>query len=130
MAFIFRCILNRRHRRTLLSCVAGDDFEDVAVMEDPGPEVDYYLQPSREEQVPIAHPIQAAFSRAEKDHSDAPWGVLTSDSLFVSSAGRPKLLRNGEAKNLTEQQFSIPSRFFPESRGWRGSYMRRRHRRP
>jgi hydroxyacylglutathione hydrolase len=26
------------------------------------------------------------------DHPDEPWGILTGDSLFVSSAGRPDLL--------------------------------------
>ncbi len=50
-------------------------------------------------------PEHVAYSLAEKDHPDAPWGVLTGDSLFVSSAGRPDLLGNAQAKALAEQQF-------------------------
>ena len=50
-------------------------------------------------------PEHVAYSLAEKDQPDAPWGVLTGDSLFVSSAGRPDLLGNAQAKELAEQQF-------------------------
>lgn len=50
-------------------------------------------------------PEHIAYLVAEKDHPDAPWGVLTGDSLFVSSAGRPDLLGSGQAKKLAEQQF-------------------------
>lgn len=50
-------------------------------------------------------PEHVAYSLAEKDHPDAPWGVLTGDSLFVRSAGRPDLLGNAQAKKLAEQQF-------------------------
>ena len=44
---------------------------------------------------------------AEKDHSDKPWGVLTGDSLFVSSAGRPDLLGSSQSKKLAAQQQPI-----------------------
>jgi hydroxyacylglutathione hydrolase len=50
-------------------------------------------------------PEHVAYSLAERDHPDAPWGVLTGDSLFVSSAGRPDLLGNAQATKLAEQQF-------------------------
>ena len=50
-------------------------------------------------------PEHVAYALAEKEHPDAPWGVLTGDSLFVSSAGRPDLLGNAQAKRLAEQQF-------------------------
>ncbi|MBE0545101.1 MAG: MBL fold metallo-hydrolase [Verrucomicrobia bacterium] len=50
-------------------------------------------------------PEHVSYSLAEKDHPDAPWGVLTGDSLFVSSAGRPDLLGNAQAKKLAGQQF-------------------------
>lgn len=50
-------------------------------------------------------PEHVAYSLAEKDRPDAPWGVLTGDSLFVSSAGRPDLLGSAQAKKLAEQQF-------------------------
>ncbi|HUG12006.1 MAG TPA: MBL fold metallo-hydrolase [Opitutaceae bacterium] len=50
-------------------------------------------------------PEHISFTLAEKSHPDAPWGVLTGDSLFVSSAGRPDLLGNAQAKKLAEQQF-------------------------
>jgi hydroxyacylglutathione hydrolase len=57
-------------------------------------------------------PEHVAYLLAEKDHSDAPWGVLTGDSLFVSSAGRPDLLGSGQAKKLAEQQFHTLRDFF------------------
>jgi hydroxyacylglutathione hydrolase len=53
-----------------------------------------------------------AYSLAEKDHPDAPWGVLTGDSLFVSSAGRPDLLGDAQAKMLAEQQFHTLRDFY------------------
>ena len=49
---------------------------------------------------------------AEKDHPDAPWGVLTGDSLFVSSAGRPDLLGSAQAKKLAGQLFHTLREFY------------------
>lgn len=57
-------------------------------------------------------PEHVAFLLAEKEHSDAPWGVLTGDSLFVSSAGRPDLLGSGQEKKLAEQQFHTLRDFY------------------
>ncbi len=57
-------------------------------------------------------PEHVSYSLAEKDHPDAPWGVLTGDSLFVSSAGRPDLLGNAQAKKLAEQQFHTLRDFY------------------
>ncbi|MDZ7581681.1 MAG: rhodanese-like domain-containing protein [Deltaproteobacteria bacterium] len=57
-------------------------------------------------------PEHVAYLLAEKDHPDAPWGVLTGDSLFVSSAGRPDLLGNAQAKKLAEQQFHTLRDFY------------------
>jgi hydroxyacylglutathione hydrolase len=50
-------------------------------------------------------PEHVAYALAEKDRPDAPWGVLTGDSLFVGSAGRPDLLGDTQAKKLAELQF-------------------------
>lgn len=50
-------------------------------------------------------PEHVAYQLAEADHQDAPWGVLTGDSLFVSSAGRPDLLGNAQAKKLAVKLF-------------------------
>jgi len=57
-------------------------------------------------------PEHLAYLLAEKDHPDAPWGVLTGDSLFVNSAGRPDLLGSGEEKKLAEQQFHTLRDFY------------------
>jgi hydroxyacylglutathione hydrolase len=57
-------------------------------------------------------PELVAYLLAEKDHPDAPWGVLTGDSLFVSSAGRPDLLGSGQEKKLAEQQFHTLRDFY------------------
>ena len=57
-------------------------------------------------------PEHVAHLLAEKGHGDAPWGVLTGDSLFVSSAGRPDLLGSGEEKKLAAQQFHTLRDFY------------------
>src|SRR4051812_19728448 len=41
-------------------------------------------------------PEHMSYILAEEDHPETPWGVLTGDSLFVSSAGRPDLLGASE----------------------------------
>jgi hydroxyacylglutathione hydrolase len=50
-------------------------------------------------------PEHLAYLLSEKDHPDAPWGVLTGDSLFVNSAGRPDLLGSRREKELAEKLF-------------------------
>ncbi|MCO6046630.1 rhodanese-like domain-containing protein [Aeoliella sp. ICT_H6.2] len=50
-------------------------------------------------------PEHVSYELAEKDRSDDPWGVLTGDSLFVGSAGRPDLLGEEETEELTQQLF-------------------------
>jgi hydroxyacylglutathione hydrolase len=50
-------------------------------------------------------PEHMSYLLAEADHPDEPWAVLTGDSLFVSSAGRPDLLGEKHTKQLAEQQF-------------------------
>ena len=57
-------------------------------------------------------PENIAYLVAEKDHPDAPWGVLTGDSLFVSSAGRPDLLGSAQAKKLAGQLFHTLREFY------------------
>lgn len=49
-------------------------------------------------------PEHMSYVLAEKDHVETPWGVLTGDSLFVSSAGRPDLM-GGQTDKLAELQF-------------------------
>lgn len=50
-------------------------------------------------------PEHVSYEVAEKNHPDTPWGVLTGDSLFVSSAGRPDLLGSSETAELTKKLF-------------------------
>ncbi|HVR34967.1 MAG TPA: MBL fold metallo-hydrolase [Methylomirabilota bacterium] len=57
-------------------------------------------------------PEHVAYLVAEKDHPDAPWGVLTGDSLFVSSAGRPDLLGSAQAKKLAGKLFHTLRDFY------------------
>ncbi|MCL4181744.1 MAG: MBL fold metallo-hydrolase [Verrucomicrobia bacterium] len=57
-------------------------------------------------------PEHVAYLVAEKEHPDAPWGVLTGDSLFVSSAGRPDLLGSAQAKKLAGQLFRTLREFY------------------
>jgi hydroxyacylglutathione hydrolase len=57
-------------------------------------------------------PEHMAYLLSEKDHPDAPWGVLTGDSLFVNSAGRPDLLGRSREKELAGQLFHTLHDFY------------------
>ena len=57
-------------------------------------------------------PEHLAYLLSEKDHPDAPWGVLTGDSLFVSSAGRPDLLGSSRENELAEKLFHTLHDFY------------------
>jgi hydroxyacylglutathione hydrolase len=57
-------------------------------------------------------PEHVAYLLAEEEHPETPWGVLTGDSLFVSSAGRPDLLGEGETEKLAAQQFRTLNDFY------------------
>lgn len=50
-------------------------------------------------------PEHLSYELAEKDRGEDPWGVLSGDSLFVSSAGRPDLLGEGKTEELTKKLF-------------------------
>jgi hydroxyacylglutathione hydrolase len=57
-------------------------------------------------------PEHVSYLLAEQKHPDHPWRVLTGDSLFVSSAGRPDLLDTEEAEKLTRQLFDMLRGFY------------------
>ncbi len=57
-------------------------------------------------------PEHMSYELAEKDRPKKPWGVLTGDSLFVSSAGRPDLLGSSETEKLAKQQFHTLRDYF------------------
>jgi hydroxyacylglutathione hydrolase len=57
-------------------------------------------------------PEHLAYLLAEEDHPGIPWGVLTGDSLFVGSAGRPDLLGEKMEKKLSEQLFHTLHDFY------------------
>src|SRR2546427_3652901 len=57
-------------------------------------------------------PEHMSYLLAEADHPDEPWAVLTGDSLFVSSAGRPDLLGEKHTRQLAEQQFHTLHDFY------------------
>jgi hydroxyacylglutathione hydrolase len=153
-----------------LSYLLGDDEEGVAAVFDPRPDVDVYVDMTREANVAVTHifethihadlvsgsrelcarlesakifvsheggasygfdhekvkdgdeftfgallvtarhtpghtPEHLSYLLAEVDHPETPWGILTGDSLFVSSAGRPDLLGAEHTKELAEKQF-------------------------
>src|SRR6266704_4034429 len=50
-------------------------------------------------------PEHMSYLLSEAEHPDEPWAVLTGDSLFVSSAGRPDLLGETHTKQLAAQHF-------------------------
>ena len=57
-------------------------------------------------------PEHLSYLLAEADHPETPWGILTGDSLFVSSAGRPDLLGADHTKDLAEKQFHTLRDFY------------------
>src|SRR3989454_981381 len=57
-------------------------------------------------------PEHLSYLLAEGDHTDTPWGILTGDSLFVSSAGRPDLLGADHTNELAEKQFHTLRDFY------------------
>src|SRR6266480_955860 len=57
-------------------------------------------------------PEHLSYILAEADHPETPWGILTGDSLFVSSAGRPDLLGADHTKELAEKQFHTLRDFY------------------
>ncbi len=57
-------------------------------------------------------PEHVSYEIAEKESPKKPWGVLTGDSLFVSSAGRPDLLGSAQSKKLAAQQFHTLRDYF------------------
>src|SRR5437588_11412027 len=57
-------------------------------------------------------PERLAYLLAEVDHPETPWGILTGDSLFVSSAGRPDLLGADHTNELAEKQFHTLRDFY------------------
>jgi hydroxyacylglutathione hydrolase len=57
-------------------------------------------------------PEHISYLMTEADHPDEPWAVLTGDSLFVSSAGRPDLLGEKYTKELAKQQFHTLHDFY------------------
>jgi len=57
-------------------------------------------------------PEHISFEVAETETPRKPWGVLTGDSLFVSSAGRPDLLGSAHTKQLAAQQFRTLNEYF------------------
>ncbi len=56
-------------------------------------------------------PEHVSYELAQND-SDSPWGVLTGDSLFVGSAGRPDLLGEEETEELTKKLFDTLQNYY------------------
>lgn len=59
-------------------------------------------------------PEHISFLLADAEHPELPWGVLSGDSLFVNSAGRPDLLGEKETARLAAQQFHTLHDFYLE----------------
>lgn len=57
-------------------------------------------------------PEHMSYLLHDKKHPDLPWGVLSGDSLFVNSAGRPDLLGEGQSEKLAAQQFHTLRDFY------------------
>ncbi|MDF1813027.1 MAG: MBL fold metallo-hydrolase [Verrucomicrobiales bacterium] len=59
-------------------------------------------------------PEHVSYELAEKDRSNDPWGVLTGDSLFVGSAGRPDLLGKDQSEELAGKLYETLYGYYSE----------------
>jgi hydroxyacylglutathione hydrolase len=57
-------------------------------------------------------PEHVAFLLAGKERPDSPWGVLSGDSLFVNSVGRPDLMGEAHTDSLIEQLYQTLTGFY------------------
>ena len=57
-------------------------------------------------------PEHISYLLADTENPEIPWGVLSGDSLFVNSAGRPDLLGEKETGKLAAQQFHTLTDFY------------------
>ncbi|MCW1923109.1 MBL fold metallo-hydrolase [Luteolibacter arcticus] len=57
-------------------------------------------------------PEHVSYVLSNGEGSEGIWGVLTGDSLFVDSAGRPDLLGSGETEELTRKLFETLRGFY------------------
>ena len=57
-------------------------------------------------------PEHMAYLLHEKERPGEPWGILSGDSLFVNSAGRPDLMGDDQSEKLAEQQFHTLRDFY------------------
>lgn len=58
-------------------------------------------------------PEHLSFMLIDPDHEDnKPWGIVTGDSLFVDSVGRPDLLGDEKTEELTQALFKTMREFF------------------
>lgn len=57
-------------------------------------------------------PEHVSYELANASDPDTPWGVLSGDSLFVGSVGRPDLLGEGETEGLVKQLFETMQTYY------------------
>lgn len=57
-------------------------------------------------------PEHMSYAIAETKRPETPWGILSGDSLFADSAGRPDLLGESQSERLAEQLFNTLTNFF------------------
>lgn len=66
----------------------------------------------RAKHTPGHTPEHMSYLLHEKQRPEAPWGVLSGDSLFVNSAGRPDLMGQDRSQELAEKQFHTLRDFY------------------
>jgi hydroxyacylglutathione hydrolase len=59
-------------------------------------------------------PEHLAFELANEDSAASPWGVLTGDSLFVNSVGRPDLMGDDETDALARRLFETMQGYYKQ----------------
>ncbi|MCB9940624.1 MAG: MBL fold metallo-hydrolase [Planctomycetaceae bacterium] len=82
---------------------ASYDFDHQPLRD--GDEFEFGSQILRAKWTPGHTPEHISFELCEATNATEPWGVLTGDSLFVGSAGRPDLLGGDQTDELTQQLY-------------------------
>lgn len=109
------CELRERLGGETLVCVSGEggaryDFPHKALKD--GETFEFGSVTLTAKHTPGHTPEHMSYLLHEKKHPDAPFGVLSGDSLFVNSAGRPDLLGDDQSEKLAAQQFHTLRDFY------------------
>jgi hydroxyacylglutathione hydrolase len=94
-----------------VSAIDSDYTFDVERIED-GQSFDFGSVVVRARHTPGHTPEHLSFELCDSSTPDKPWGVISGDSLFVGSAGRPDLLGEEQTEQLVEKLYQTLTGYY------------------